>query len=255
MKKLNVLFIFITLFFLGCSQSVPKAKEIFQTDNAVLIKKDYQQISKLLLEFKEKLNARNPGNYDKNFTKLLSSEIKNEENKLYLKHQGEYVKNHNAYLALALNPIIDLKNRNDFLILGMYKFIWHAYKKESSHKVSTLSYDKKLLKELYYAFNVLNWKIKTEVDTKRRYLFLTWQNNWQVELKKRIVQGKTPSWEMIKSLKHIKNNKESIFSPSNHSFEVLMRQMLYHIEHSLKLLGDEPLDIGIEAMKNFVFFL
>ncbi len=34
-----------------------------------------------------------------------------------------------------------------------------------------------------------------------------------------------------------------------------MSEMIFRVENSLKTLGEESLDIGIEAMKSLVFFL
>ena len=84
---------------------------------------------------------------------------------------------------------------------------------------------------------------------------MTWQNNWQIELEKRMKNNEKITWHLIQSLEYIKNQKETLFSPSNSSFEVLMKEMLYRVKDSLKIMGEEPLDVSIEVMKTLVFFL
>ncbi len=124
-----------------------------------------------------------------------------------------------------------------------------------SHQITTLSYDVKLLKSLYYSLSVLRWEIRTKKDTNDNYLFSTWQNNWQIEFEKSIKNGEKPSWTLIEDLEYISKKRETIYSHSNFNFEILMGKMLSRIENSLRITGEEPLDIGIEAMKSLVLFL
>jgi hypothetical protein len=84
---------------------------------------------------------------------------------------------------------------------------------------------------------------------------LTWQNNWQIELEKNIKNGITPTWKNIQNLEYIKNGKESMYSHSNFNFEILMSKIIAYVKNSIRVTGDEPLDVSIEAMKSFVFFL
>ena len=67
--------------------------------------------------------------------------------------------------------------------------------------------------------------------------------------------GMKPSWEMLENLSFIKNQKETILDPSNFNFEILLNQMIFHVKNSAKIIGDEPLDIGIDAMISLVLFL
>lgn len=149
----------------------------------------------------------------------------------------------------------EVNNRNDYLILGLYKQLYEAYMLNESHKITALGYDIDKLKELYYSLQVINWQIKSREDINHNYLFLTWQNNWQIELKKKMKNNEKLSWEVLESLEYIKLNKETLFSPSNSNFEVLMQQMIYRVQNSLKILGAEPLDVSIEIMKTLIFFL
>lgn len=130
----------------------------------------------------------------------------------------------------------------------MYKLVYDTYRKEDGHQFTSLGFDSQKFKKLYYYLKVINWKIKTNKDEADKYLFLTWQRNWQVELE----QNKN---KPIKELSYIKNKKESLFDPSNFSFEVMMNQMFFHVKNSAKIIGDEPLELSISAMTSFVLFL
>lgn len=239
----------------ACSNSQSKVGEFFQTDNATHIKRDYEQIIGFLALYKTKLDARNPNNYDKNNASYIEEEFKNFSNNFFITYNGKYIENYNDYLRIAIDESNNVENRNDFLILGLYKYVWTAYKLNDSHQITTLYYDVELLKSLYYSLSVLRWEIRTKKDKDDNYLFTTWQNNWQIELEKRIKKGEKPSWELIQELEYISKKRETIYSHSNFNFEILMDQMLSRIENSLRITGEEPLDIGIEAMKSLVLFL
>lgn len=247
-------FFFIIIFFSGCANSQHKVEEFFQTDNATHIKRDYYEIVKLLSEYKNKLDQRNPQNYDKKFSHYMYDEFSNSTHTLFLKENGKYIDNFNDYLRIAISPKT-IQNRNDYLTLGLYKQIYKAYEIEENLQISTLTYDIEKLKSLYYTLSVINWQIKSHKDENSNYLFLTWQNNWQIELEKRIKDNEKITWKLIENLEYIKNKKETVFSPSNSSFEVLMQEMLYRVKNSLKIMGEEPLDVSLEIMKTLVFFL
>jgi hypothetical protein len=248
-----IYFVFTILLLSGCTSSSPKVKEFFQTDNATHIQNDYKKIVNLLIQYKKKLDLRNPQNYDKQFSYHIYNELNKSTNYLFLKKGGKYIKDYNKYLNTAFQA--DTKLRNDYLILGLYKQIWFAYEQDKTHNITTLTYDKNSLKTLFYTLKVLKWKINSKKDMHGNYFFLTWQNNWQIELKKLIDEGEKPTWERIKNLKHIKSKQESLFSPSNPNFEILMSEMIFRVENSLEIIGEEPLDMSIEAMKSLVFFL
>ena len=227
--------------------------EFLQTDNATQMRENYTDIVNLLIKYKEKLDIRNPQKYDKDWAYYINKEFKNHTNYLYLKENGKYIHDYNKYLRLAFAK--ETKLRNDYLILGIYKHLWLAYEQDEIHQITTLTYNEEELKTLYYTLKVIKWKINTKKDSEGNYLFLTWQNNWQVELHKRIQKGEKPSWELIENLHYIKTKRESLYSPSNPNFEILMSEMIFKVENSLEILGEEPLDVSIEAMKSFVFFL
>ncbi|WP_024954146.1 hypothetical protein [Sulfurospirillum arcachonense] len=253
MKFISILL--MIMIFSGCTNSQQKIKELFQTDNATHLKKDYYEMVKLLISYKKKLDARNPKSFDKQYAPYIYQELNNNTNKLFLKYENKYISDYNQYLKIALDKEKPIKNRNDYLILGIYKYMYKAYQLNESHQVTTLSYDKKSLESLYYALKVLRWQIRTKKDINNKYLFLTWQNNWQIELQENIKNGEKPSWELIQKLQYIANEKESIYSSSNFNFEIILTQMIHHVKNSLIIMDNEPLDVSIEAMKSLIFFL
>lgn len=252
MKTNNIFALLLTVALLqGCSSPQPKISEFFQSNGATLIEKDYKNLTNLIINFKQKLDVRNPNNFDEKQDFYIYNEIRKSNNSLFLSHEGKYLRDYDAYLRVAFSKK-EVKNRNDFLILGLYKLVYESYKKADGHNFTTLHFDKEKLKKLYYYLKVLNWKIKTDRDEKGNYLFLTWQNNWQIELEK---SKKEKTFKSIATLPSIKSQKEDILEPSNFSFEVIMNQMFFHTKNSANIVGDEPLDISLEAMKTFVFFL
>lgn len=257
MKNIKVLFFIITVISLltGCANTQDRIHKVLQTSSAAKIKQDYLEILKSLISFNQKLNVRNPNNYDKSLVGLITSDITNVQDNVRLKVQNEDLVTYNDYLKYSFDKNPNIKNRNDLLVLGIYKLIYDAYDIGKGHQVTALSYDIKKLQKLYYNLNSIKWRIKSYKDTNNNYLFLTWQKNWQIQLQKEIDSGKKPSWKMIQNLKYIKQNKETIFEPSNLSFEVLLSKMIYNVEGTLKNVGEEPIDVSIEAMKSIVLFL
>lgn len=251
----TIRYILILLFlitFSGCSLTQDKIKETLQTNSAELIGHDQKRLQKLLVSFKSKLDKRNPKNFNKNNERKIYSSIKDFNKKLYLSYEGKTLKEYKEYLDFAFTQK-PLSNRNDYLILGLCYMISDAYVTDSFHNITALQYDKEKLSKLYQNLQVLRWKIKVDKDLDNNYLFLTWQNNWQIELANKLKADKNFSYEDIESLEFIKSKKESLFSHSNFSFEVILTQMIDSVENSLKALGEEPTDLGISTVKFFIF--
>ncbi|MDD3324431.1 MAG: hypothetical protein PHN38_04865 [Sulfurospirillaceae bacterium] len=226
-----------------------------QTKGATYLKKDYQKIQELLLKYKEKLDLRNPNNYDKKENYMLQEQIKSGKSNLNYIYNGKKLKAYDEYFKVAFDKSPLVPYRNDFLIMGLHKLIVQTYNANEGHKISTIGYDVKHFNKLYYYLYALRWKIRTAQDTSGNYLFLTWQNNWQVELQKRLKETPSPTWQTLQELEYIKNNKESIFGPSNFNFEILITQMIEHVKNSAKVIGDEPVDLSIDALVSIVLFL
>ena len=252
---MKYLIILLLLFFSGCSTDQDKIQTMFQTDSAAQIKVNFHEIRKLIIKYKEKLDKRNPSRYNKENLKPILNDLQSSTNSVNLyskKHKT--LKNHVDYLKYAFKKDGSVHYRNDYLILGLYKMAYEAFLMEKKHKLTALSYDIKKLQKCYKNLKILQWKIKSDKDKKGDYLFLTWQNNWQVELLKRQNEGKS-DYKELKELSYIKSGKESLLDPSNMSFEVLTAKMLLYIENSIKLLGTEPDNISLEALKSLVFLI
>ena len=140
-----IYFFLLIIFFSGCASSQNKVEEFFQTDNATHIKKDYYEIVNRLIEYKKKLDKRNPQNYNRQLSYRISNELKNSTNKLFLKKDGKYIDDFNDYLKIAISPK-KIANRNDYLILGLYKQIYKAYRVDKNIQITTLSYEIEKLK-------------------------------------------------------------------------------------------------------------
>lgn len=248
--KSILLVLFFGLFFVGCMPKQDDVKNVFQSESANIIKRDYQKNQKLLISFKEKLDKRNPKAYDEKLEKKIYNLIKNSDKTLYLKYNKRVLDNYKDYLQLAFTKD-KLSARNDYLILGLYYLLYDAYDISDGHKVLALAYDKEKLHKLHKNLQILKWKIKVDRDLDNEYLFLTWQNNWQIELERKINNSDEITYEDIQNLSYIKNNKESLLDRSNFTFEVTLTKMIYNVENTLFALGEEPKKLALDA----VFFL
>lgn len=252
MKILNIILQISLLFlFFGCAKESTKVSELLQSKGASAVYKDYKHITDLLTLLKQKLDARNPNQFGKQRDFYIYQEIKNKTNAIHLLHNEKYIQGYDNYLKIAFEKKASIQNRNDFLIMGIHKLISDTYKIEDGHKFTTLGFDGEKFKKLYYYLKVLNWKLKTDRDENGRYLFLTWQKNWQIELEAK----NATTFKNLNELKAIKEGKESIFEASNFNFEVIMNQMMFHVKNSSGIIGDEPLDLSLDVLKSFVLFL
>lgn len=257
MKKCKCIsYIIVSIFLLtGCANTENKVKEFFQTDSATQVREDYRDILEHLIKFKVKLDKRNPNAYNKKISNKIYHELQVAENEISLTFNNNKLFEYDEYFKYAFDKSPNINFRNDLLILGIYKLIYEAYDIKKGHQITALSYNNEKLQKLHYYLQALKWRIKTIKDTNGDYLFLTWQRNWQIEFEKRVKKGEQPSWEMIQKLHYIKTNKENLLQPSNFSFEIILSQMIYDVKHTLKNIGEEPVDVGIEAIKGLVFFI
>lgn len=246
--------IFIIFFLNACSSSSNlSVSNMLQTENAKHIKNHYKDITSLLIEYKIKLDKRNPKNYDKNLDPLFRKNIMQYNNiNLYSKSHKEFT-DYTQYLnyAFSKDKII---NRNDYLIIGLYKMFFEAFKMKSRHKITALSYDIETLQKVYKNLQVVLWKIKHNKDNSGNYLYLTWQNNWQIQLAAKLKIDKNYRLN-IDELSYLKEKKESLLDPSNSSYEIIISKMLLHLNQSIKLLGAEPEELALDAILNFTFLI
>lgn len=239
----------------GCySATQDRVEKLLQTDAANIIKNDYKSVVKQLVAFKDKLDKRNPKAYSKTNAPIIYTQLDNLQNTFNLKYANNDLVKYKEYLQIAFSKS-EVENRNDYLVLGLYKLVYDAYDIGSGHQMTAFGYDENKLQRLYQNLQILKWKLKTARDLNNEYLFLTWQNNWQVELEKRVQRGEKLSYEELQNLEYIKNDKETLFSASNNSFEILLTVMAVRVKNTLETMGVEPTDLGIEAVKSIFLFL
>ena len=240
----------LVLIFNGCSFNTQSIKSIAQTNSAIEIIKYKNEITSSLLEYKKKLDLRNPNSYNKTLSKDIVNQIETNQDYINIVQNNKKLKTYDQYLHYAF---LDekIQNRNDFLIIGLYKLIYKAYSLGENHKFTALEHNKYELSKLYQYLQVLRWKIRTQKDINGNYLFNTWQNNWQLELLKKDKKD----LNIIKDLEYIKTNKETIFSHSNFSFEVLLSRVLLNVEYTLRKINIEPFEMSTSAVKSFIFIL
>jgi hypothetical protein len=131
---------------------------------------------------------------------------------------------------------------------------FYAYEMKKTHKITALDYDVEVFQKIYKNMQVINWRIKHNKDINGDYLFLTWQNNWQIELQK-ILKNEKNYKITIDDISYLKTKKESLLDPSNSSFEILVSGMLIHLGESIELLGAEPEELALESILTFTFLL
>lgn len=248
---LSLLLLFI---FTGCIPKQENVQNFFQTDSATSIKKDYAYLIEKVALLKTKLDKRNANAFNQENAKAIYAMFEEYENNIHLKYGYRTLTSYKDYLQLAFSKDA-VSNRNDFLVLGLYYQIYEAYDIKAGHKLTSFQYDSEKLENLYKNLQILKWKIKVNRDFNDNYLFLTWQNNWQIELEKRLKQGWKPTWEELQALEYIKSKKETMLGYSNFSYEVLLTQMINRVENSLKTLGITPEELALEAIKSVFIFL
>lgn len=253
--------VLVVFIFSGCTDSSSlKVSSLLQSENAKHMKNHYQNITKLLLQYKTKLDLRNPNSYDKKLDIHLRKNIKLSNNiNLYSKKHKKF---HYYYEYLNYAFLDDTTNRNDYLIIGLYKMFYEVYNMKKLHKITALEYDVIKFQKAYKNLQILQWKIKTKKDKHGNFLFLTWQNNWQVEYLKKLnniknnIKNNTKKYIFnIKDIEYLHSNKESLLDPSNSSFEIILHSMLLYMHQSIELLGAEPEQIALESFLGIAFLI
>ena len=252
---MKYLLICLVLLFTSCGNIQEKVRNTFQTENAKEIRNNYQKIIKLLSLYKSKLDKRNPKNYSIVLDRMLKENIFNNENTINLfSHKKNTTDNYTNYFEYAFDKEKIRKNRNDYLIIGLYKMFYFTYKMDVKHKMIALSYDLEHLQNTYKNLQVIQWKIKFDKSIDDKYLFLTWQKNWQIELEKKLKNNQLEDI-LLGELSNIKSEEESLLDPSNNSFEIITAKMLLHVADSIKRLHAEPENLSTEAILSFIFLI
>jgi len=233
----------------GCSSKQSDfSHSVFQTSGASRMREYQLDLDGLILQLQLKLQKRNPKIFSKDISYRLKMDMKNDSDTILAS------KDYRECLKEAFEKK-SVKYRGDYLVVGLYKMFYQAFDRAKFHKISALQYNPKKLQNAYALLQAISWKIKTVRDEQGDYLFLTWQDNWQVELQKRLKEGKKLSAKLINSLKYIKNKKESLFSSSNLSFEPIFGKMSFVLEKALKTVGVEPRSLSTEALKSLIILL
>ena len=240
---------FVLLFY-GCSFNKDSIKSVAQSNAASEITKYKNETINTLLKYKKKLDLRNPSSYNKSLSKDIIHQIQTNQNYINILQNGKKLDTYDEYLHYAFFDE-EIVNRNDFLIIGIYKLIYTAYSLNDNYKFTALQHNKYELSKLYQYLQVIRWKIRTQKDNNGKYLFNTWQNNWQIEL----LSKDNSDLNIIKELEYIKTNKESIYSHSNFSFEILLSRILLNVEYTLRKINIEPYAMSTSAIKSFIFIL
>lgn len=252
------LFLAVTIFLIfsfgGCSnnqQNNSFAKSIFQTNGASGVRENKDYLIKLLLTYSDKLNKRNPSHYSKKYHTYIYNDIKNRKDNITLPLLKNKLKpTYKDYLNIAFNKKY-VKNRNDYLILGIYKLLYWAYDMKRSYSVTTMQYDLKKIQKANEVMQIIRYRIRLAKDVDGNYLFITWQRAWQVDLLKKIKSKSLKQNDL--TLQCYDTNL--LLSSSNMSFEVINSQMIFLIQRTLISLGAEANNLSASAVKSVFIFL
>ncbi len=254
---MRAVFAFLLILFInGCATKDSSfVNRVFQTNGASLMQEYFVTLDKMLLQLGVKLKKRNGEIFSKDMLLYLKNDMRNSTDtiSLPLVHTMNET-SFKEYLKIAFSKD-KIKDRGDYLLVGLYKMFYWSFEAKSFHKFSAMQYEGNKLQEAYEILQAIAWKIKVAKDKNDNFLYLTWQNNWQVELQKRLQRGEKLSVKLIKSLKYIKNKKESLLSSSNLSFEALFAKMLFIYERALKTVGVEPKSLGADALRSIFLML
>jgi hypothetical protein len=249
--SIQILFlIFISIFFQACAFNKSSLKSLAQSNSASQIEEYKVEILESLINYKNKLDLRNPSAFNKDIKDDIINEISINEDYIHIIQDGVKLETYEDYFYYAFSEK-NINNRNDLLILGMYKLIFKAYAMERNHQFVSFSYNKEEMQNLHKYLQVIRWKIKTAKNEKGQYLFNTWQNNWQIELEKKYVGD----YNIINNLEYIKSEKETVYDYSNFSFEIVLSEIIVNVEHTLKKINVEPFEMGFSTLKSFIFVI
>ena len=229
----------------GCSQKDVHA--VFQTNGASIVREHTTVLQRFLLRYYGLLNKRNPVYTTKIESIPVVYDINNRTNNATLPllnaKKGATYKD---YLNIAFSRS-KVKNRNDYLIAGMYKMFYWAYSIDRSHTITTMQYDAKRIQEANKMMQIIQYRVEYEKDAKGNYLFVTWQRQWQIDVLKSIYSSKKIDMNSYE--------KEELISASNMSFRVMSEGMILTLQESLRYLGAESTNLGTSAIKSVFIFL
>lgn len=220
---------------------------VFQSNGASIVREHTTVLQRLLLRYYDKLNKRNPRYTTKIESIPIIYDINNRTNNATLpllndKKNATY----KDYLNIAFSRD-NVKNRNDYLIAGIYKMFYWAYRIDRPHTVTTLQYESEKIQEANKMMQIIQYRVENEKDVKGNYLFLTWQRQWQVDLLKSIYTHKSIDLNTYQ--------KEELMKPSNMNFRITSEGMIFTLQESLRYLGEESTNLGTAAISSVLMFL
>ena len=238
-----ILFLNIT----GCSTKEDKAiaHSIFQTTGASAVREYTDILMDYLLKYKLKLDKRNPNYHSIKNSKVITDEISNGSSNInmqLLKYKSSTT--YNEYLNIAFSKEY-VKNRNDYLIIGIYKLLYWAYSMDRAHTITTMQYDIAKIQKANKLMQIIQYKIQTNKDKNGNYLFITWQRPWQIE----ILRNKNKKIDLDRY------TKEELLYHSNMNFQVISSSMIFIIQETLRYLGAEVTNLSTQALKGVFIFL
>ena len=244
---LNVLI--VVFIFNGCSTKKDNSfvHSIFQTNGATAVREQTDMLRDSLLIYKKKLDKRNPNYYSKEDAPFIINEIRYKKNYINL----ELLENkkkviYKDYLNIAFDKNY-VKNRNDYLVLGIYKMLYWAYTIDRKHTITTMQYDINKLQEANKMMQIIQYRVQTAKNKDGDYLFLTWQRQWQVEVLKKINQDK--------EIDLSKYTNEQLLYHSNMNFQVISSKMIFTLQETLRYLGAEGVNLSTQAIKSVLLFI
>ncbi|MFT5661188.1 MAG: carboxypeptidase C (cathepsin A) [Sulfurimonas sp.] len=229
----------------GCTQKSVRA--VFQTNGASIVREHTTVLQRLLEKYYTKLNLRNPRYTTKIQRIPVMYDIKNRTNNatlplLSIKKNATY----KDYLNIAFGRS-EVKNRNDYLIAGIYKMLYWAYTIDRSHTVTTMQYDAVKIQEANKMMQIIQYRVENEKDEKGNYLFLTWQRQWQIDVLKSIYTNKKIDVNSYE--------KEELIKSSNMNFRIISEGIIFTLQESLRYFGKESTNLGTSAIKSVFIFL
>ncbi len=250
MKKtsLFIVLIFISLFTNGCSTKDDDnfVRSIFQSNGATVVREHTTSLQKSLVKYYDKLNKRNPNHSSKENTKRIIKDINSRVNTVKLELLRTKKATYQDYLNIAFSPAY-VKNRNDYLMAGMYKMLYWAYTIERTHTVTTLQYDVEKIQQANKMMQVIQYKIQTQKDKDGNFLYITWQRPWQLELLKKTNKNKKVDMN--------KYSSTLLMHHSNMSYQIITKKMIFSLGESLRYLGSESTNLSVDAIKSVFIFL
>ena len=241
----SVFFIVILLSLSGCAPKDVHA--VFQTNGASIVREHTTVVQRLLLQYYDKLNKRNPYYTTKIERIPILYDIENRTNNATLPLLNEKKDaTYKDYLNVAFSRD-EVKNRNDYLIAGMYKMLYWAYEIDRIHSVTAMQYDAKKIQEANTMMQIIQYRVENEKDVRGNYLFITWQRQWQLEVLKSIYSHTKIDVNKYK--------KDELIQSSNMNFRILSEGMIFTLQESLRYLGEESTNLGTSAIKSVFIFL